>query len=125
VDFLGKIEKWDGTFVRAMGDNIQFRSRTRPVIGLSPSSDSRLESFLRQQGYIVEITQAAGACSIFLDRPHFPRENERGLLAEIEESNAALVRFSRWPNGARSALCVTGDIDALTIWDYALRALGK
>ena len=125
VDFLGKFEKWDGNFVRALGDNVQFRSRTRPVIGLSPSSDSRLESFLRQQGYIVEINQTDGEYSIFLDRTHFPREDERALLAEIEESNASLIRFSRWPNGAKSALCVTGDIDALTIWDYVLRTLGK
>ena len=95
------------------------------MIGLSPSSDSRLESFLRQQGYIVEINQTDGEYSIFLDRTHFPREDERALLAEIEESNASLIRFSRWPNGAKSALTITGDIDAMTVWGYALRLIGK
>jgi hypothetical protein len=29
-----------------------------------------------------------------------------------------------WPAGARSALAVTGDIDALTLWDFGLRLLG-
>lgn len=125
VDFLGSFEKWDGKYVQATGDNIRFRSTTRPVIGLSPSSDPGLESFLRQQGYIVETNQTAGESTIFFDRPHFSREDERALLAEIEQADTPLVRFCRWPNGAKSALCVTGDIDALTIWDYALRALGK
>jgi peptidoglycan/xylan/chitin deacetylase (PgdA/CDA1 family) len=31
----------------------------------------------------------------------------------------------RWPDGARAALAVTGDIDALTVADYALRLVGR
>ena len=30
-----------------------------------------------------------------------------------------------WPDGARSALAITGDIDALTLWDYGLRLAGR
>ena len=36
------------------------------------------------------------------------------LLTQIEQADFPLVRFGRWPNGARSAFNVTGDIDALT-----------
>jgi hypothetical protein len=42
----------------------------------------------------------------------------------IEESKRPLVRLGTWPDGARSALAVTGDIDALTIWDFAARFRG-
>jgi len=125
VEIQSPNEKWDGRYVRATGDDVHFRFNTKPVIGLSPSTAPGLEAFLRQQGYILETTQSADACSIFLDRPQFTRDDERSLLVEIEESNAALIRFGRWPHGAKSALCVTGDIDALTIWDYGLRILGK
>ncbi|MDI9546097.1 MAG: hypothetical protein QM346_00715, partial [Chloroflexota bacterium] len=61
----------------------------------------------------------------FLDRQQFSALDERPLLAEIEDGDRPLVRLGRWPRGARSALVVTGDIDALTLWDYGLRALGS
>jgi len=125
VEILGPTQEWDGQYAQVTGDEIRFRSTIKPVIGLSPSSDPMLEAFLRQQGYIVETDGDAEAFSIYLHRPHFSREDERGLLAEIEEIKASLIRFGRWPSGAKSALCVTGDIDALTIWDYGLRILGK
>jgi len=35
-----------------------------------------------------------------------------------------LVRFGTWPHGHRSALAVTGDIDALTFWDFVHRMRG-
>lgn len=31
---------------------------------------------------------------------------------------------ARWPNGATSAFALSGDIDALTLWDYAARTWG-
>jgi hypothetical protein len=125
VEVIGPTQKRDDRYVQATGEVFQFRSSTRPVIGISPSSDSALEAFLRQQGYVVEIAENMENCSIFLHRPQFAREDERALLAEIEGGGTALIRFGRWPHGAKSALCITGDIDALTIWDYGLRILGK
>jgi hypothetical protein len=32
--------------------------------------------------------------------------------------------LGRWPHNTGSALAITGDIDALTLWDYGLRYLG-
>ena len=48
-------------------------------------------------------------------------KTEVQLIDYIESSPVPLVRFSRWPNEFRSALCVTGDIDALSLVDYAAR----
>jgi hypothetical protein len=42
----------------------------------------------------------------------------------IDESRRPLLRFGRWPRACRSALAVTGDIDALTIWDFVQRFRG-
>ena len=62
---------------------------------------------------------------IIVMKPEARAETVERLLAQIEGGDFPLVRLGRWPNGARSALCVTGDIDALTIWDYGLRFLGR
>ncbi|MGB7875684.1 MAG: polysaccharide deacetylase family protein, partial [Anaerolineales bacterium] len=125
VEMLSPNRGWDGRYVQAIGNEIRFRFETKPVIGLSPSSDPMLRAFLHQQGYIVENAEGAEDFSLHLHRPQFSREDERPLLDEIEDSDSALVKFGRWPDGAKSALSVTGDIDALTIWDYGLRILGK
>ena len=117
--------KWDGHYQRISANEISLRCDRRPFIGVSPSSPPDLSDFLRQQGYIVEATDSPHTHSFFVDRPAFDYEDERQLLAQIEGGDFPLVRLGRWPNGARSALCVTGDIDALTIWDYGLRFLGR
>ena len=112
---------WDNAYLQAEEPVLKFRSARRPFIGVSPAAPAYLTSFLRQQGYIVEATESGANYSFYLDRTHFAYEDERPLLDEIERGDFPLVRLGRWLNGARSALCVTGDIDALTIWDYALR----
>ncbi|MBI4787775.1 MAG: polysaccharide deacetylase family protein [Chloroflexi bacterium] len=112
---------WDGSYLQPEGPALKFRATRRPFIGVSPGSPAYLTSFLRQQGYIVEEAQDATNHTFYLDRARFAYEDELPLLDEIEQGDFPLVRLGRWPNGARSALCVTGDIDALTIWDYALR----
>ena len=97
----------------------------RPFIGLSPVTSTRLAHFLRQQGYIVEISTESDRYSYFFDYAEFIAEHERSLLAQIEETDRPLVRLGRWPDGAYSALAITGDIDGLTVWDYGLRFLGR
>jgi hypothetical protein len=100
-------------------------SQKRPFIGISPDASPNLVSFLQQQGYVIEISTAAELYPLYLDYRTFSAQQERSLLAKIEGDSFPLARLARWPNGARSALCITGDIDALTVWDYSLRFLGN
>jgi peptidoglycan/xylan/chitin deacetylase (PgdA/CDA1 family) len=101
------------------------RSPWRPFVGLAPGTPPRLADFLRQQGYVVEISGEGHRYAYYFDQTEFTAEQERPLLAQIEGTGHPLVRLGRWPNGARSALSITGDVDALTLWDYALRFLGR
>jgi hypothetical protein len=121
VEVTSAARNWGQSYLQADGTQIKFRSRRRPLIAVSPASPAYLTSLLRQQGYIVEVAENGDGHSFFIDRAHFAYEDERPLLDQIEQGDFPLVRLGRWPNGARSALCVTGDIDALTLWDYALR----
>lgn len=125
VDVMSESKDWDGIYSQVEGTRVMVRSESKPWIGVSTRSHPYLTAFLRQQGYITETVEDGHAHSIFIDRENFGYADEKTLLEKIENSRAPLVRLSRWPNGARSALCVTGDIDALTVWDYYLRLIGK
>lgn len=125
VELLGPSEPWDGAYRLVRGAQVALRAERRPLIGLARGAAPQLAGFLRQQGYLAETAEDPGDYALFLDRPRFAPEDERPLLAQIEGGDFPLVRLGRWPDGAKSALCVTGDIDALSIWDYGLRFLGR
>ena len=114
-------EPWSDGYYRMPGLVVRLVCGQRPFIGVSPHSSSALVNFLRQQGYIVELSEQPQEYSLYLDRAEFTTQDERRTLELIEQDSTPLVRLSRWPNGAKSALVVTGDIDALTIWDYVYR----
>lgn len=112
---------WADGYRQVAATTFTIHAPLQPFIGLSPATSPRLADFLRQQGYIVEISKESRRYSCYFDQAEFVAEHERPLLAQIEGTDRPLVRLGRWPNGARSALAVTGDIDALTLWDYGLR----
>jgi peptidoglycan/xylan/chitin deacetylase (PgdA/CDA1 family) len=125
VDIHAPTEPRQNGWVRIFVTNFRFRANKRPCIGLSPSSDPLLLDFLKQQGYWVEIGSEDQGYSIYLNQAQFSSEDERPMLRRLAHSEAPLIRLGRWPDGAQSAMCVTGDIDALTLWDYGLRFLGN
>jgi hypothetical protein len=118
-------ESWADGFVRVLGTEFEVRTRRRPFLGVHRSSSGALLKFLREQGYIFELSESADQYSYSLRRERFSRVDERPLLVELESAQIPLLRLGRWPDGARSALSITGDVDALTIWDYASRFVGR
>jgi hypothetical protein len=63
-----------------------------------------------------------GILDIYLDGEILAKlPNNVELINYIETSPAPLVRYWRWPDGAKSALSVTGDLDALSLLDYVSR----
>ncbi len=105
--------------------HVGLRTERRPCIAVHPSSPTELTSFLREQGFIVEHAATGDAHHCFLKRDRFSRTDEQPLLAQLDLIDAPLLRLGRWPDGARSAIAITGDVDALTIWDYAYRIFGR
>jgi peptidoglycan/xylan/chitin deacetylase (PgdA/CDA1 family) len=94
---------------------------TRPVIGVSPRSEATYR-FLSEEGPAVEYAAEPSDYSLWLDRPGgLSPPEQAALLREIERSPAPLIGIGRWPQRARSALSVTGDIDALTLLDFIYR----
>jgi peptidoglycan/xylan/chitin deacetylase (PgdA/CDA1 family) len=95
-----------------------------PMIGLPRNVPAWASTFLAEQGYITEFTDDLTKYSLYLDANAIEKlESEVGIVRHIESSNAPLIRFSRWPHGYRNALCITGDLDVLSLVDYCTRFL--
>lgn len=125
VEVDGPTASWADGYRVVQATTFTVHAAVRPVIGLARTCSPRLADFLRQQGYIVATADEDRSYAYYFDRAEFADEHKRPLLEQIEGGGRPLVRLGRWPAGARSALCVTGDIDSMTLWDYGLRFLGR
>jgi len=118
------------TAARAWADGYQsvgardfiLESSARPVIGISKDSSPAALDFLKSEGYIIECGEPSGNFGIYLGNlAQFDAADEKPLSRRIEQSDAPLLRYWRWPGQTRSALSVTGDIDSITLTDFVLR----
>ena len=116
---------WARGYEQVMSNELVLHGEQRPWIGLAPDCTASLFSFLKQQGYLVEVSDNLPAFSYYFHQKTFQHEDERRLLAELETGSRPLIRLCRWPGGAQAALAVTGDVDAFTLWDFGLRAIGR
>ena len=112
---------WYGGYKIMNTNAFVVKSSFPPFIGVSPNAPESLVTFLEGEGFYVEESTAKNKFKIYFDFDHsdFKEQDKLSIIRKIEGSNAPLVRIWRWPFGARSALSITGDIDAMSIWDYA------
>jgi peptidoglycan/xylan/chitin deacetylase (PgdA/CDA1 family) len=92
-----------------------------PVVSISRRSPAAVRTFLAEEGFATEISDQSegyGAHIDVADRSW----SEVDVLDMVAAAPGPIVRLWRWPNAARSALAVTGDIDALTLWDFGVRS---
>lgn len=117
----GGATPWCGRDLIAQAPAFEVGGAVKPVVGVPPSATRALLDFLREEGFAVEVSEDRERFGAYIELPSDGRFDEIAVLAEIESAPGPLVRLWRWPNGARCALAVTGDIDALTLQDFALR----
>jgi len=116
------VEGWDGAYYQLATKALHVPAGCRPFVGLPANAPQRLVSFLQEQGYILDSGETAKRCGTYIDADTLARlTSEVELVNYIEASAGPLVRYWRWPSGAKSAMCITGDLDALTLLDYASR----
>lgn len=114
-------QPWYGPYKRLNPIDLYY-GQALPLIGVPVSVPDWVVPFLSNQGYLVETGPLAQSCSIYLEPAWLEAHPTRmALIERIETESAPLIRFWPWPNGMRSALCVTGDLDALSLLDYAAR----
>jgi peptidoglycan/xylan/chitin deacetylase (PgdA/CDA1 family) len=119
----GKSGSWAGGY-SMLDDRVISFDKQVPLVGAGAGVPSAHIQRLRQLGYLVAEGADAERCAVQIDAGEAQRElEERDLVARIESQPGPLVRLWQWPDGARSALCITGDLDALSLRDYARRVV--
>ena len=117
-------QAWNGEYRILQGRSLTITDDQRPFVGISPAIPEKTKTFLLEQGYILDMSNDTPRCGLYLDSEALSKCNTQLQLIEyIELSQAPLVRFWRWPREAKSVLCVTGDLDATSLADYATRFL--
>ncbi len=115
---------WYGKYKVLSERKFDLESPQPPVIGLALNTSPAAAGFLQKEGYPIEVSSHPEKYGLYFDNlSNFKSTDEKKLSDAIESSESPLVRFWRWPDGARSALSVTGDIDSITLWDFALRLI--
>ncbi len=98
----------------------QVKSSARPFIGVSTQCSDDFVSLLENSGYMVEKSDSRSDYGIYLDET-VQSKREREVIEIVENSHAPILKFWRWPHANKSALCITGDIDSITLWDFISR----
>lgn len=101
------------------GRCIELAGTRRPLVGLAPTASSSVADFLADEGYLVDRSAPADACGAYLTDEM--AEDEMAIRESLRTAPGPLVRIAPWPVGYRSALALTGDVDSLTVQDFALR----
>jgi len=133
-EYTAHVKACDGTslYLREEGaermiepGDIRVRTDNRPCVGVAPGSERRAIQMLHDRGYIVDVGDSTEDFAIHLGKLESASYDViRALLDRLDAFPGPLVRFGAWPHGSRSAMSVTGDIDALTIWDFLHRFRG-
>jgi len=125
IDIHEPVKPWSDGYNQVLTAEFTLRGEARPWIGLPPDPPRELYTFLRHLGYLIEVSPNQTEFSYYFSYKSFSLAHERPILQLLEGSQQPLVRFGRWPAGAKAALAVTGDVDAFTLWDYGLRMFNR
>jgi peptidoglycan/xylan/chitin deacetylase (PgdA/CDA1 family) len=113
--------EWFGADAIANQTDFEAEVPRVPVVGISARSPRSVRALLAEEGFPFEISEDGNSYGAYIDIAA-TRWSEAAVLDAIDRAAGPLVRVGRWPDGARSALAVTGDIDALTIRDFLMRS---
>lgn len=115
---------WSGSYYQLRSRELDVPAEPRPFVGLPADAPKEVVSFLHNQGYVLDTGETATRCGTYIDAATLARlTSEAALIDYIEAATSPLVRYWLWPGGANSAMCITGDLDALTLLDYGSRLL--
>ncbi len=113
--------RWDETYRVLEGRTLPLQNGHLPFLGVAEEIPPETCTFLSEQGYLLATGDQARRCAVYLDREKVSDLSEVQLIECIEGFSAPLARYWRWPDEKKSALCITGDLDTVSLLDYATR----
>ena len=112
---------WYGAESRSDSREFEVEATRLPIVSVSRRSPPEVAQFVAEEGFATVVDDDGSGFGAHVDVVGTPW-SETSVLKSIESAPGPLVRVWRWPDGARSALAVTGDIDALTLRDFVARS---
>lgn len=112
---------WHGAESRCTSREFEAEAARLPAVSISRRSPPEVERFVAEEGFATVISDDARPFGAHVD-VSTTTWSEAAVLDSIAAAPGPLVRVWRWPDGARSALAVSGDIDALTLRDFVARS---
>jgi len=117
---------WDGAYYRLPSTPLGVPADPRPFVGVPVNAPADIVSLLENEGYILDRSETAPRCGVYLSADTLSKlTDDMQLINYVAKSTGPLVRYWRWPDGAKSALSITGDLDALTLIDYTFRLFAR
>jgi hypothetical protein len=93
-----------------------------PGIALSNQCHPSWRDFLHEEGFLTLDPIHCARAAYVVDEPNMLTEKRAfNILQAIDSADTPTVRLWRWPQGCRNALCVSGDIDCMTLQDFLWR----
>ena len=119
---------WYGDESRCESREFDAVAERLPIVSVSRRSPPEVSRFVAEEGFATVISDdrerfgahvdvSTGASDVTA-----PAWSEAAVIDSIASAPGPLVRVWRWPDGARSAVAVSGDIDALTLRDFVARS---
>jgi peptidoglycan/xylan/chitin deacetylase (PgdA/CDA1 family) len=97
----------------------EIQSPAKPIIGIGSNTPADVVGFIGKKGYAYGVSGIPEDFNCYIDcRDYRGRETEKDLTRRIEDCPYPLLRFWRWPDKARYAFAVTGDIDGVDLRDF-------
>jgi len=94
----------------------------KPAIACGPVWSDESVSRLREAGFLVDqADHSNGSHAVRLEDVADPGMEPDAIVRRLQPWESILVRTAPWPKRFVSCLSVTGDIDALTLFDFAMR----
>ena len=126
LDIDGVGPSWDDFGSIVESDVLEVPGDIRPFIGLTNDVPVTTQRFLENDGYVVERDDHGQRCGVRLDRPAVEAlGSDRALAEYLQAAGGPLLRLWRWPKRTQSVVCLSGDLDALSLRDYGARIFGR
>ncbi|NJL04216.1 MAG: polysaccharide deacetylase family protein [Chloroflexaceae bacterium] len=126
LPLAGPTQHWRDAYQQVLTHSVCVPAAPLPLLGVADDVPAATAALLAEQGYLIQRGAAARDCATYIDAALVQRmATPVALIAYIEHLTTPLIRYWRWPSGYASVLSFSGDLDALSLMDYAARIVGK
>jgi peptidoglycan/xylan/chitin deacetylase (PgdA/CDA1 family) len=113
------------SWLRLRGETHLIPGLVMPFVAVPPKAAEEHVLALEERGYVCRRSHEPAKYAAHLTAGQLGDGGIDDWIRRITATDHPLLRLLPWPEGKRAALCITGDIDCVTLRDYAWRLARK